>query len=369
MKVAAAVLWERRSPWKIEEIDLGDPHAREVLVRMSASGICHSDDHAVTGDMQTILPQVGGHEGAGIVEAVGENVTRVKVGDHVILAAIPSCGMCRWCSAGRANLCDRGAASMTLEAWDGTVRRHVDGRPIFALCQLGTFSPYVTVSELQAVPIDHDVPLDVAALIGCGVTTGVQAATKVAQVASGDVVVVQGVGGVGMSAVQGARIAGAATIVAVDPVQAKRNWALDFGATHTASTMEEATALVSEVTHGVMADKAILCVGVAHGDDIGPLLDIVSKGGLVAVSSVAPMAERGMSGSLFHFAMSNKELRGHVYGQANPTADFPRTIALYRNGKLDIEGMITRRLKLHEINEGFEAMHAGTVLRSVITFG
>jgi S-(hydroxymethyl)glutathione dehydrogenase/alcohol dehydrogenase len=368
MKVEAAVLWERHSPWKVEEIDLGEPHAREVLVQIKASGICHSDDHAVTGDFQTHLPQIGGHEGAGVVVSVGDNVTRVKVGDHVILSAIPSCGTCRWCSAGRANLCDAGASSMTVEAPDGTVRRHHGDVPVSALCQLGTFSPYVTVSEFQTVPIDRDVPFEVAALIGCGVTTGVQASTKVADVVTGDVVVVQGVGGVGVSAVQGARIAGATTIVAVDPVPAKRDWALGFGATHTAATMEEATELVSELTRGVMADKAILCVGVAHGSHIGPLLDIVSKGGRVVVSSVAPMSEQGMSGSVFQLGMMNKELRGHVYGQANPIADFPRTIALYRSGALKLDEMITRRLPLHDVNEGFAAMHAGTVIRSVITF-
>ena len=193
MKVQAGVLWQRGGAWKVEDVDLGDPAPGEVLVRIAASGICHSDDHSVTGDVLTPLPMVGGHEGAGTVVAVGEDVSRVAVGDHVILTAIPACGKCRWCSSGRANLCDQGAAAMTVETYDGTVRRHVGDTPISALCQLGTFSDHVVVSEMQTVPIADDIPLGIAALIGCGVTTGLQASTKVGEVRPGDAVVVQGV--------------------------------------------------------------------------------------------------------------------------------------------------------------------------------
>jgi NDMA-dependent alcohol dehydrogenase len=368
MKVQAGVLWQRGEVWKVEEVELGDPKPGEVLVRIAASGICHSDDHSVTGDVLTPLPLVGGHEGAGTVVAIGDKVSRVSVGDHVILTAIPSCGNCRWCSSGHANLCDKGAAAMTVETYDGTVRRHIGETPISAMCQLGTFSDHVVVSEMQTVPIDTDIPLDVAALIGCGVTTGLQAATKVGEVRPGDVVVVQGVGGVGTNAVQGARIAGASTIVAVDPVEAKREWAVQFGATDAAASMEEATELVSSVTRNVMADKAILCVSVAHGEHLGPLLRIISKGGRVVITSVAPMTEEGMSGSLFELAMMDKEVRGHVYGRCNPMADIPRTLALYRSGQLKLDELITTRYKLADVNDGFAAMHGGTNLRGLIEF-
>jgi len=368
MRTHAAVLWQQGGPWKLEQIELDPPKEREVLVKLAASGLCHSDDHAVTGDTPIPYPVVGGHEGAGVVVEVGSQVTRVAVGDHVILAAVPSCGACRWCSSGRANLCDLGAFALTGHGPDGTYRRHLDGVGIGAFAQLGTFSPYVVVGETQTVAIRQDIPLELAALVGCGVTTGLGAAQRVGQVQPGDVVVVVGIGGVGINAVQGARIAGAATIVAVDPVAKKRDWAREFGAHHAVASVEEAQQLVAQLTRNVMADKAILCVGVAHGSDVGPLLNLVSKGGRVVITSVAPVAEEGMSGSLFALAMMNRQLVGHVFGQANPTADFPRTLDLYTGGQLRLAELVTARYTLDQINEGYEAMHRGDNLRGIITY-
>jgi S-(hydroxymethyl)glutathione dehydrogenase/alcohol dehydrogenase len=362
------VLWETGGPWKVEEIELDPPKEREVLIKLAASGLCHSDDHVLTGDTPCTFPMVGGHEGAGVVVEVGSEVTRVKAGDHVVLAAVPSCGQCRWCSSGRANLCDRGAYALTGYGPDGTYRRHQGSVDIGAYCQIGTFSEYVVASETQTVKIDDDIPLDLAALVGCGVTTGLGAAQSVGQVQPGDVVVVVGIGGIGINAVQGARIAGAGTIVAVDPLPNKRDWALQFGAHHTAASFEEAQELVSKLTHNVMADKAILCVGVAHGEHVGPLLSLVSKGGRAVVTSVTPVAEEGMSGSLFQLAMMNKQLVGHVFGQANPIADFPRTLQLYKNGSLKLEELITRRYPIEDINEGYAAMHRGDNLRGVLVY-
>ena len=368
MRTEAAVLWEVGGPWKIEEIELDPPGPGEVLVKLAASGLCHSDDHMVTGDTPGYFPMVGGHEGAGVVVETGPGVTRVQTGDHVLLAAVPSCGACRWCSSGRANLCDVGAFALTGHGPDGTFRRHHATADLGAYCQIGTFSPYTVANQMQTVKIDDDIPLELAALVGCGVTTGVGAATKAGHVAPGDVVVVVGIGGVGINAVQGARIAGAATIVAVDPVEKKRDWALQFGATHVAASIEDAHALVSQLTHNVMADKAILTVGVAHGDQVGPLLRLVSKGGRAVVTSVTPLRETEMSGSLFEIAMMNKELAGHVFGQANPTADFPRLLNLYKSGVLRLEELITKRYSLHDINEGYAAMHRGDNLRGVIVY-
>ncbi|MFE9327533.1 NDMA-dependent alcohol dehydrogenase [Nocardia sp. NPDC052278] len=368
MQVPAAVLWAQGAPWKIETVELDAPHEGEVLVKLAASGLCHSDDHVVTGDTPCAFPMIGGHEGAGVVEAVGPGVTRTAVGDHVILAAVPACGQCRACSRGRANLCDRGAFALTGHGPDGTYRRHIGDTGIGAYCQIGTFSPYVVAHETQTVPIRRDVPLELAALIGCGVTTGVGAAVKVGRVQIGDIVVVVGIGGVGINAVQGALLGGAATVVAVDPVARKRDWALQFGAHHAVSSMAEATELVGKLTDGAGADLAILCVGVAHGDMVGPLLGLIAKGGRAVVTSVAPVAEENMSGRLFELAMWNKTLSGHVFGQANPIDDFPRTVELYRCGAIKLEELVTARYTLDEINEGYRAMHSGENLRGIIVY-
>lgn len=368
MQVEAAVLFGTNQPYKIVDIELDKPKAREVLVELTASGLCHSDDHLLTGDMPVPLPLVAGHEGAGVVVEIGPEVTRVKEGDHVILHATPNCGQCRWCVTGRANLCDRSAFALTGYAPDGTYRRHLEGIDIGAFCQLGTFSPYTTVSETQVVPIDSDVPLNVAALIGCGVTTGFCAATKVARVRDGDVVVVIGAGGVGTSAIQGARIAGAATIVAVEPVDFRREQAMHFGATHTAPDIATAEDLVRDLTLGVMADIVIITVGVMHGDLLAPALQLASKGGTCVLTSVAPASETQANISLQEFVSYNKRLLGHVYGEANPIDDFRRMVNLYKSGALLLDEMITREYTLAEINDGYAAMHDGSNLRGAIRY-
>lgn len=368
METSAAVLWGVKEPWKVEQLTLDPPGPREVLVQLAASGLCHSDDHVVTGDTPCPTPMVGGHEGAGVVLEVGADVTRVKVGDHVILTPVPNCGQCRWCVSGRANLCDMGAFALSGHGPDGTFRRHLGDLGVGAYCQIGTFSQYTVVSETQAVPIDEDIPLELAALVGCGVTTGVGAATTVGGVQPGDVVVVVGIGGVGINAVQGARIAGAGIIVAVDPLENKRAWAEQFGATHSVASMEEAHELVGELTRGVMADKAILAVGVAHGEMAGPLLSLVSKGGRAVLTAVAPVAEVGTSASMFDIAMMNKQLVGHVFGEANPLADFPRLLRLYRNGQLMLDELITQRYPIERINDGYADMHGGRNLRGVLVY-
>jgi NDMA-dependent alcohol dehydrogenase len=368
MKVEAAVLFGTHQPYKVVDIELDKPKEREVLVELTASGLCHSDDHLVTGDMPVPLPMVAGHEGAGVVVELGPAVTRVKEGDHVILHAPPNCGQCRWCVSGRAYICDRSAYSLTGFAADGSYRRHLDGTDIGAFCQLGTFSPYTTVSEVQVVPIDSDVPLNAAALIGCGVTTGFGAATKVAQVRQGDVVVVIGTGGVGMSAVQGARVSGAATIVAVEPLAFRREQATRFGATHTAADIAVAQDLVRDITRGVMADVAIITVGVMHGDLLAPVMQLISKGGTCVLTSVTPASETQAAISLTDLLFYNKRLLGHVYGEANPIDDFRRMVDLYKSGALLLDEMITREYSLAEINDGYAAMHDGSNIRGAIRY-
>jgi NDMA-dependent alcohol dehydrogenase len=368
MKTEAAVLWETGGLWKVHELELDPPGKRDILVELAASGLCHTDDHSVTGDVPTYLPTVGGHEGAGVVLEVGSEVTRVKPGDHVVLTVIPACGRCAYCSKGRPNLCDRGAWALAGSTPEGEFRHHLDGVDIGNFCQLGAFARHVVTNEIQAVKIDDDIPLHLAALVGCGVTTGFGAAVRVADVEPGDTVVVIGTGGVGMSAVQGARIAGAAQIIAVDPGDFKREQALKFGAHYAVASVEEAKALVDELTRGVGADKAIICVGVLRGELIAPVMGLVCKAGRVVVTGVAPMNDDQVTLSLFDLAMMNKQLVGHIFGEQRAIADLPRIFNLYREGSLRLEDMVTRTYRLDQINDGWDDMHAGRNIRGLIRF-
>ena len=238
MKTKAAILWERNTPWSVEEIELDPPKSHEVLVKLAASGMCHSDEHLVTGDLAGASaepPLIGGHEGAGVVLEVGPGVTYVEPGDHVVFGFLPACGRCPSCASGRSNLCDLGAITATgLQFTDGTSRHHARGQDLkLGIGSLGTFAHHTVVNELSCVKIEKDWPLDKACLLGCGVVTGWGSAVYAAQVQPGDYVAVVGVGGIGINAVQGAKMAGARVVAAIDPVEFKREKAMEFGATHT----------------------------------------------------------------------------------------------------------------------------------------
>jgi NDMA-dependent alcohol dehydrogenase len=352
MQTRAAVVWDSGQPWCIEDVELDPPKAGEVLVRLAASGLCHSDDHVVSGDMPaTPGPIVGGHEGAGVVEEVGPGVTSVVPGDHVVLSCLPSCGRCRWCLSGAANLCDLGAQLMGGLPVDGTFRTHAKGHGLRRMMGLGTFSPYAVVNEHAAIKVSPDIPLDVAALVGCGVTTGFGSAVNTGEVAAGETVVVVGIGGIGAAALQGARLAGAEQILAIDPVDWKREPAKRFGATHFASSMEEALPLLAEMTRGVMADCAILTVGVARGDMVGPLLSLVRAANLW----------------LFELTLWQKQLRGSLYGGVAPALMIPKLLSLYQSGLLQLDEMVTRRYELEQVGEGYADMHAGRNIRGLVT--
>lgn len=367
MKTKAAVLWETGQDWIIEDVELDAPKAHEVTVELAATGLCHSDDHARTGDMPVALPIVGGHEGAGVVVDVGPEVESVAVGDHVVLSFMPACGRCKWCAIGRSNLCDLGAHLMQGKMIsDGGYRIHCRGRDIGGMSLLGTFSPYATVHEASAVRIDPWIPLDKAALVGCGVTTGYGTAVYIAQVQPGDTVVVVGVGGIGAAAIQGARISGAQHIVAVDPVAYKHKMAMKLGATHVAESMDEAVALVNDLTWGQMADAAILTVGVAHGSMLGPLLALVSKGGRAVVTAVSNFMDTDITFPLMEFTLFEKELRGTVFGGANARADIPKILRMYESGQILLDEMITQTYSLEDVNKGYEDMRAGNNIRGVI---
>jgi NDMA-dependent alcohol dehydrogenase len=367
MKMNAAILWDVNQEWSVEEVELDPPQEGEVLVSFEATGLCHSDHHARTGDLAGIpMPVIGGHEGAGIVQEVGPGVRTLAVGDHVVASFLPACGRCRWCATGQQNLCDFGALILAGTQIDGTYRRHARGQHVGAASLLGTFAQYGTVSETSLVKIDNDVPLSRACLLGCGITTGWGSAVNTAQVSPGDTVVVIGCGGIGSGAIQGARLAGAANIVVVDLVESKRDKAFQFGATHFATSMPEATELVGELTRGVMADSALITVGLVHGPMINEALDIIRKGGAVVLTALAPMSDVTPTLAMTMFTLFQKRLLGSLYGEANPRADIARLLGLYRQGKLLLDEAVTTEYKLNDINEAFDDMLAGRNIRGVV---
>jgi S-(hydroxymethyl)glutathione dehydrogenase/alcohol dehydrogenase len=367
-------MWGLNEDWKIEEVELGDPVAGEVQVRLAASGMCHSDEHVRCGDIPLVEPGgwpfIGGHEGAGIVTKVGAGVATLKEGDHVVLGFIPSCGRCPSCTSGHSNLCDNGATLLTGQSIaDGTYRHQVKGQNASPMCLLGTFSPYVTVHESSAIKIEDDIPLDKAALVGCGVTTGWGSAVYAAQVTPGDNVAVIGIGGVGINAVQGAKIAGAKRIFAIDPLEFKREQALKFGATHAFASMEEAAEPIREITWGTMAQKAILTVGRIEGKMVGDMLGLVAKGGTGVVTAMGEAGAVDVPLSLFELALLQKRLQGAVFGGGNPRYDIPKLLGLYREGQLKLDELITKTYTLEDINEGYADMLAGKNVRGVIMYG
>ena len=366
MKTNAAILWEYGGDWTVEEIDLDPPGDGEVLVSWEATGLCHSDEHIRTGDLAAPLPLIGGHEGAGIVREVGPGVVGLAPGDHVVASFLPACGRCRFCSTGHQNLCDLGALIMAGTQVDGTYRRRARGQNIGAMAFVGTFSQYGSVPEASIVKIDDDIPLSRACLLGCGVTTGWGSAVNTADVSPGDTVVIIGLGGIGSGAVQGARLAGAEKIIVVEPVETKRDLAFRFGATHFVTSMEEATALVADLTKGVMADSAILTVGLLEGAMLEEAANIIRKGGAVVMTALSSMTDNSPTLGMMMFTLFHKRLLGSLYGEANPRADIPRLLSLYREGKLLLDETVTHEYKLAEVNEGYQDMRDGRNIRGVI---
>ena len=370
MKTKAAVLWEVNTPWSVEEIELDDPKAGEVLVKLVASGMCHSDEHLTTGDLPFALPIIGGHEGAGIVEKVGEGVTWLEPGDHVIFGFIPSCGRCPSCSTGHQNLCDLGAVmGLGKQITDGTSRHHAKGHDVSLMCMLGTFAHHTVVNEASCIKVEKDVPLEKACLLGCGVVTGWGSAVYAADIAPGDTVVVVGAGGIGSNAIQGARLAGAKRIVAVDPVEFKREKAMEFGATHTAASMEEALPLLQNITWGTMANKVIMTMGVGDGTLMGQAMALTAKRGRVVVTNIHPAFETsGAAMSLLDLTLMEKQVVGSLFGSGNPRADIPKLLGLWREGQLDLDGLITKTYTLDQINDGYQDMRDGKNIRGVLVY-
>lgn len=364
MTTKAVVCRAPGTPWELTELELDEPRAGEVRIKFMAAGMCHSDDHIQRGDAPMRMPVVGGHEGAGIVDAVGPGVTRVKVGDHVVCSFIPACGTCRYCSTGRQNLCDEGKNASTGEFPDGSFRFHQDGVDFGGLCVLGTFSQFSVVSEYSVIPIPDDVPFEVAALVGCGVPTGWGSAVHAAGVRAGQTVVIYGAGGVGMNAVQGAAFAGAQRVVLVDPVAFKREMALEhFGATHAFETAEAAHEFVVDATWGELADHAIITVGSLHDKVIHDAINIVGKTGQVTITAVGGGMLDENPGALIGF---QRRVQGAIFGACNPLYDVPRLISLYKTGHVKLDELVTKTYSLDQVNEGYQDMLDGKNIRGVV---
>ncbi|WP_131770458.1 NDMA-dependent alcohol dehydrogenase [Candidatus Protofrankia californiensis] len=366
MKTKAAILTGFHKPFEIVELDLDGPGEGEVLIRFVAAGMCHSDLHLSDGDLPPRFPIVGGHEGAGIIEEVGPGVTRVKPGDHVVCSMIPSCGHCRYCATGRQNLCDMGATILEGSMPDGSFRFHSGGEDFGAMCMLGTFSQYSTISERSVVKVDPSLPLETAVLVGCGVPTGWGTAIYTGGVRPGDTTVIYGVGGLGACTVQGAVLAGAKHVVVVDPIAFKRDTALKLGATHAFATAEEAQAAVTELTAGQGADQALILVGRVDENVVSAAFDIIGKGGTVVVTGLADPAKLTVHVSGAVLTLWEKTIKGSLFGSSNPQYDIPKLLGLYTSGHLKLDELVTSRYRLDEVNQGYQDLVEGRNIRGVL---
>ena len=383
MRSRAAILHDVGGPWSVEEFELDPPRAGEVLVEMAAAGLCHSDDHILKGDMSapnevlrslglpTMFPTIGGHEGSGTVLEVGEAVTDLMPGDHVVTSFVAVCGQCRWCATGMEYLCDAGIGTLTPGMpTDGTFRHHTaDGKPLGHISKIGAFAQHTVVAADSLVKIEPHLPLVPSALLACAIPTGYGSAAHRGGVRGGDTVVVIGAGGIGTAAIQGARINGAAQIVAVDPVEFKQKSALQFGATHSAATAADALDLVAGLTYGVMADAVIVSPSLISGDDVRDALKLTRKGGTCVLTGMTSQTTRSIKFELQDFVLMNKTLAGTVFGSCNPKADVSRLAKLYETGQLLLDEMITKRYRLDDINDAYRDLLNGEIIRGVIDFG
>lgn len=382
MRSSAAILHDVGGPWSVEEFELDAPRAGEVLVEMAAAGLCHSDDHILKGDMSapnevlrslglpTMFPTIGGHEGSGIIREIGAGVTNFAVGDHVVMSFVAVCGQCRWCASGMEYICDAGIGTMTPGMpTDGTFRHHTaDGRPLGHIAKVGAFAKHTVVSTNSLVRIEPELPLVPCALLSCAIPTGFGSVANRANMRAGDTVVIVGAGGIGTGAIQGARINGAAQIVAVDPVDFKRKSAQLFGATHSCASVAEALDLVRGLTHGVMADAVVVSPSLISADDVRDALRLTRKGGTCVLTGMTSQLTRSVNIDLQDFILMNKTLAGTIFGSCNGKADIARLARLYQTGQLQLDEMITRRYRLDDINNAYRDLLNGEIIRGIIDF-
>ena len=356
----AAVFHGPHQPLTLEEVEIDRPIGREVLVRTAATGVCHSDLHYVEGLYPLPAPAILGHEAAGIVEEVGPQVTTFQPGDHVICCPSAFCGTCEYCLTGHTNLCAarpvRGAGEPPKLSWQG--------KPVNQFANLSTYAEKMLVHENAIVEIREDVPLDRAALIGCGVTTGVGAVLNTAKIEPGSTVAVFGTGGVGLSAIQGARIAGARMIIAVDVLEHKLATARQLGATHVVdASSHDPVVAIREMTNGGV-DYSFEAIGLKKTAE--QAFDCIRPGGTATIIGMIPVGQKlELEGSVF---LLEKKIQGSRMGSNRFKVDMPRYVDFYLQGRLNLADMITRRRRTEDLNEAFRAMKAGEVARTVLVF-
>jgi len=356
----AAIFVEQDGDLAVEDVTATDPGPRDVVVQVTASGVCHSDLSVINGTLPMPPPAILGHEGTGVVDWVGPEVSSVKKGDRVIGSFIPACGVCWYCRNHQSNLCEQTYAVMA-----NPRATREDGTPLMTMTGLGTFADAMTCDEISLVKVDTDLPDEQLALIGCGVTTGVGAALNTAHIEPGSTVAVVGCGGVGQAVLQGAKIAGAARIIAIDPVELKRTTALQLAATDAIDPSDgTATAQVQALTGGRGADYAFEVIG--NPKTVQQAFEMTRPGGACVVVGV-PRFDQSIELPSMSLVLQEKRVLGTVYGSAQVRRDFPRLIGLVEGGKLDLGDMVSRRIKLDEVNDALQAMQDGEVIRSVIS--
>ena len=359
-----AVVCHELNKIAVEDVTLDPPKAGEVRVKMAATGVCHSDLSVVNGVIPMPPPGVLGHEGAGLVEEVGEGVTNVKPGDHVIMSFVPNCGACFHCLRDEAHLCIA-LPPGGLQA-DGTSRLHLGDRDLFAMTALGNMAEQVVCPSISVVPIEKDIPWMVAALVGCGVTTGVGAAIKTAQVKPGSTVAVFGCGGVGLSVIQGCRLAGADRIIAVDLADNKLEMAQKFGATDSVNgSSGDPVAKIKELTDGIGVDYGFEVIGVPAV--VQQAYAATRRGGTCTVVGVGRLTEQVGFNALL-LSLEGKTIKGCMYGNVNPRVDFPNLLDLNRRGKLDLEGLVSQTYSIDDAPQAFQDLEKGINARGVIVF-
>ncbi|HEX8854912.1 MAG TPA: zinc-dependent alcohol dehydrogenase family protein [Thermoleophilaceae bacterium] len=374
MKARGAVLrqmglpspYSESRPLELAEVELDPPGEGELLVRVGAAGLCHSDLSVIDGSRPRVMPMLLGHEAAGEVVETGPGSTGFAVGDHVVLAFVPSCGECGPCRAGRAALCEPGAAANTAGTLlSGAHRIHGEnGEVLNHHLGVSCFADHIVVSQHSAVRVDPELPVEVAALFGCAVLTGVGAAVNSAQVGVGDRVAVFGLGGVGLAALLGARVAGAAELIAIDVVPEKLALAAELGATHTLAAGDETVGQIRELTGGG-AEKVIETVG--NERVLGQAYAATRRGG-TTVSVGLPHPDRMLSIPAVSLVAEERTLKGSYLGSCVPERDLPRFIEMYREGRLPVDRLLTHRISLDEVNEGFDRLARGEAVRQAIVF-
>jgi S-(hydroxymethyl)glutathione dehydrogenase/alcohol dehydrogenase len=365
----AAVLYAEAADWEVVELQVDPPRAGEVQVRFDYTGLCRSDESLRFGAAGR-FPIVGGHEGAGVVEAVGPGVDDLQPGDTVVASIVPTCGRCRWCVTGAPYLCDQGAHALTGMAPDGSFRFHRGDDDMGGFCGLGAFSRYATVARGSVVRVPSDVPLDLVCLLACCVPTGWGSAVNAARVTPGDVVTIIGVGGVGSFAVQGALAAGASVVACIDPEPFKLQFAAKLGAHLGSSTFDEAQAAIADLTRGVMADKVIVTVGNMTADVVSQGFALTRKGGTLVLTGMShdPQAETVRLPGTIMSAWA-KTVVGVLYGLSSPHHDIPMLVDLWRRGQLNLADAVTSRYRLEDISQAYQDLDDGRNIRGVIEHG